>query len=85
MTLMIDTLRTARRLEQAGFTPSQAETLVRILAEVSGRRSAHLPSTHSKPPLAKHLTNDFKFWLVVSQTFVFFAIATVLHFARNAG
>ena len=88
MELRIDTLKTARALEGAGFTTSQAEALTYVLAGATGVDRATKDDGRDRPAIlpvtSARLGDSFLLWLIGSQIAFALAVAAILHAFRTA-
>lgn len=82
MNAMIDTLKTAKTLEGAGFAQAQAETLATTLAEAtSASREDLVTKDYLKGEIAG-LKNDLVRWMLGSQVVLVIVLVALANFTR---
>lgn len=85
MATMIDTLKTARAFEGAGFAKGQAESLASTIAEATtASREDLVTKDYLKGELAG-LKNDLIRWLLASQVLLVALLAALANFSKVFG
>lgn len=85
MATMIDTLKTARTFEGAGFAKGQAETLASTIAEATSASREDLVTKDYLRGEVSALKNDLVRWMLGSQILLVGLLAALANFTRVFG
>ena len=81
-TVAIDTLKTAKSLESAGFAKAQAETLAATIGEASSAAHEDLVTRDFLKAEMAGLKNDMVRWLIGSQLVLVALVAALANFTK---